>query len=126
MDIHEHGGGDGRWDGTRDEQGFGGGQSAGFTSIKAVSGGVTGVSILSVTNHTTNAERIRGRLHAAQRHWADGPEPERNDAHAGRGFGPAGFGKKFSQPVDGNIYAQPLYVPNVAISGRARTTWFTW
>ena len=27
------------------------------------------------------------------------------------------FGKLFSQPVDGYIYAQPLYVPNVSISG---------
>ncbi|MGB2890177.1 MAG: Ig-like domain-containing protein [Candidatus Acidiferrales bacterium] len=28
------------------------------------------------------------------------------------------FGKRFSQPVDGQIYAQPLYVPNVAIQGK--------
>jgi hypothetical protein len=28
------------------------------------------------------------------------------------------FGGLFSQPVDGQIYAQPLYVPNVAIPGR--------
>jgi len=28
-----------------------------------------------------------------------------------------GFGKLFSQPVDGQIYAQPLCVPNVAIPG---------
>jgi len=28
------------------------------------------------------------------------------------------FGKKFFLPVDGAVYAQPLYVPNVAISGK--------
>src|SRR5439155_24099289 len=27
------------------------------------------------------------------------------------------FGKLFSQPVDGPVYPQPLYVPNVAIPG---------
>jgi hypothetical protein len=30
----------------------------------------------------------------------------------------AQFGKKFAQPVDGYIYMQPLYVPNVAIPGK--------
>jgi hypothetical protein len=29
----------------------------------------------------------------------------------------SGFGKLFSHPADGDIYAQPLYVPNVTISG---------
>jgi hypothetical protein len=28
---------------------------------------------------------------------------------------PNGFGRLFVQPVDGYIYAQPLYVPNVSI-----------
>lgn len=32
----------------------------------------------------------------------------------------ASFGKKFTDPVDGNVYAQPLYVPGVFISGSGR------
>ena len=31
--------------------------------------------------------------------------------------GPASFGRLFKLPLDGNAYAQPLYVPNVAIPG---------
>ncbi|MGH9775422.1 MAG: hypothetical protein ACRD50_10800, partial [Candidatus Acidiferrales bacterium] len=30
----------------------------------------------------------------------------------------ATFGKKFTDPVDGFIYAQPLYMPNLAVSGK--------
>ena len=33
---------------------------------------------------------------------------------------PSGFGKLFSIPVDGQIYAQPLYLSSVQISGSAR------
>jgi len=34
------------------------------------------------------------------------------------------FGKKFSLPVDGQIYAQPLYVPGLMVKGAAHNTVF--
>ena len=37
---------------------------------------------------------------------------------------PNGFGRVFVQPVDGYIYAQPLYVPNVSIGGQAHNVVF--
>jgi hypothetical protein len=37
---------------------------------------------------------------------------------------PNGFGRLFVQPVDGYIYAQPLYVPNVSIGGQAHNVVF--
>ena len=95
---------------------LGAGVSAGFASIKAVSGSKTGVAIVSVTNHTSNAAGFAGVF------------TQHNDiGRTGQNLGEtalttaavqANFGKKFSQPVDGFIYAQPLYVPNVAIQGK--------
>jgi hypothetical protein len=97
---------------------LGGGQSAGFTSIKAASGGITGVSILSVTNHTTNASGFAGVFTQHNDIGRTGQNLSETILTPAAVAVPAGFGKKFSQPVDGNIYAQPLYVPNVAISGK--------
>src|ERR1017187_7407812 len=34
------------------------------------------------------------------------------------------FGKLFSQPVDGQIYAQPLYLTNITIGGEAHNVVF--
>ena len=35
----------------------------------------------------------------------------------------ATFGKVFTTPVDGLVYAQPLYVPNLAIAGPNYVAW---
>lgn len=37
-----------------------------------------------------------------------------------RNVTPEGFGKLFQQSVDGSVYAQPLYLPNVRIEGKGR------
>jgi len=38
--------------------------------------------------------------------------------------GPGSFGKLFSLAVDGQIYAQPLYMPNVTVSGKTHNVVF--
>jgi hypothetical protein len=123
-----------------------GGQSAGFTSIsaswtapgsgavvgkskksasvhKAIRQGVpatftgTGVSILSVTAHAGNG--FAGTFTQHNDIARTGQNLNENVLNTSS-FGPTSdptFGKLFSQPVDGQVFAQPLYVPNVLISG---------
>ena len=92
------------------------GQSAGFTSIQAVMGSVRGVSILNVTNHAGN-----GFAGVFTQHNDNGRTGQNLNEKALTlaNVNSTSFGKLFAQAVDGQVYAQPLYVPNVTIAGHS-------
>ena len=111
------------------------GQTAAFTSIQAVyavppaavkkSKGVkpassssatstTGVSILGVTLHTGNG--YAGTLTQHNDIARTGQNINESTLNT-TNVASATFGKLFTQPVDGQLFAQPLYVPNVSIAG---------
>ena len=94
---------------------LGAGESAGFASIKAVSGRRP-ASRLSASRIT---RRTRGFAGVFTQHNDIGRTGQNlSETALTTAAVQANFGKKFSQPVDGFIYAQPLYVPNVAIQGK--------
>src|SRR6202050_5015209 len=95
---------------------LGSGVNAGFTSIQAAVGSTTGVSILSVTNHTSNSIGFAGVFTQHNDISRTGQNLSENILTP-TNVNTATFGKMFSQAVDGYIYAQPLYVPNVTIAG---------
>jgi uncharacterized protein YjdB len=100
------------------------GQFAGYTSIKATVSGVTGVSILSVSNHTTNASGFAGVFTQHNDILRTGQNQNETALTPTVVSSATAFGKKFSQAVDGYVYAQPLYEPGVNIGGAVHNVVF--
>jgi len=88
--------------------GVGTGLTPGTATITATSGSISGSANLTVI------PAVVTYLYDATRAGANTYESTLTTANVNS----ATFGKKFSLPVDGAIYAQPLYVPNVAIPGK--------
>ena len=100
------------------------GQSTGYTSIKATVGTVAGISILSVTNHTSNASGFAGVFTQHNDNFRTGQNLNESVLTPALIKSSTTFGKKFSQAIDGYAYAQPLYVPNVTIGGASHNVVF--
>lgn len=91
-------------------------QSAGFASIQAVLGNAKGVSILTVTNHQGNGfAGVFTQHNDIGRTGQNVNETILTPANVNS----TTFGKLFRLAVDGQVYAQPLYVPHVIIAGQA-------
>ena len=99
-------------------------QLVGYTSIQAAMGSVTGVSILSVTNHASNAAGFAGVFTQHNDNLRTGQNVNETTLTPAVVKSSTTFGKKFSQAIDGYAYAQPLYEPGVSINGVAHNIVF--
>ena len=116
MDVFEYGVASVNAAGVATSATLGSGVNAAFTSIQASVGSTKGVSILSVTNHTSNSRGFAGVFTQHNDIGRTGQNLSESILTP-TNVNTASFGKLFSQSVDGYIYAQPLYVPNVTIAG---------
>ena len=103
--------------GTATSQSLGSTQPTGYASIRASVGAISGVSILSVSNHTANPGGFAGVFMQHNDILRTGQNLNETTLTPTVVKTTSSFGKKFSQAVDGYVYAQPLYVPNVSIAG---------
>jgi uncharacterized protein YjdB len=103
--------------GTATSQSLGSTQPTGYTSIRATVGAISGVSILSVSNHTANPSGFAGVFMQHNDILRTGQNVNETALTPTVVKTSTSFGKKFTQAVDGYVYAQPLYVPNVNIAG---------
>jgi hypothetical protein len=91
--------------------------TAGFTTIQAAVGGISGAAILSVTKQGGNGfAGVFTQHNDISRTGLNANETVLTPANVSGGT----FRKKFAMAVDAAIYAQPLYVPNVSIGGGTR------
>lgn len=90
------------------------GMSPGSTTIKATFGTISGSTSLMVTPGTVSAASVLTYHNDLGRTGQNLNEMLLVPANVSS----ATFGKLFSDPIDGQAYAQPLYVPNVTITGQ--------
>ena len=90
------------------------GVAAGTTTITASLNGVNGSTTLTVTSVTTS--NLSGVLTQHNDNSRTGQNLNETQLTPSS-VNVSSFGKLFSAPVDGYIYAQPLYVSNVSIAG---------
>src|ERR1700730_15709493 len=87
--------------------------AVGSTTIQASLNGINGSMSLTVTTTTANLVGVFTQHNDNARTGQNLSETALTPSNVQM----SSFGKLFSAPVDGQVYAQPVYVPNVSIAG---------